>query len=316
MAGPLLDGPAELGAGQDGYVQLPGQALEGAGDLSQGHGAVFRAAGVYELKIVDDKQVQPVLGLQSPRLAADLDNGLEGRFVDEQGQVGQRAVSLQHTMFFSLGYQVHAEPVAVYAGLGRQEPHGDLLAAHLQAEHTDHEAAPCCVARHVEGQSALAQAWPGGQYEHVRALKAAAQKLVQTREPDRHGRQMVGSRGQNGAAPLHVDIEEVTDWREIPGAVPRANAVEHLLGPGQRGVRVRAALVADLCDALARSDDPAHDRDAADYLGVVFEVHRGWDGGNQVRQVGDAAHSLQPVVLQGKLVGQGHLVYRLSPRQD
>ena len=75
----------------DRDVQLLGQPLQRPRDRRQLLLAVLEAAApLHQLNVVDDQQVQAVLGLEAARLGAHLEHADRRRVVDEDPRLGQR----------------------------------------------------------------------------------------------------------------------------------------------------------------------------------------------------------------------------------
>ena len=70
------------------------------------------------------------------------------------------------------------------------------------------------VAGDVEGECALAKAWPGRQNDHVGALKAATQKLVDVAESGRDRREVGCVRAVKRGALLEKGIQDLAQVKE------------------------------------------------------------------------------------------------------
>ena len=98
----------------------------------------------------------------------------------------------------------------------------------------------------------------------------------------------------------------LNDWKSrCLGGVP--DPVDGVLGLPERVLQVVGVAVAQLGDPGTRRYELSHRGGAGHDLGVVLGVDRGGCDGDQVREVGHAAHQLQPLG-PGQLTGKGGLV--------
>ena len=76
-----------------------------------------------------------------------------------------------------------AQPVVFHARLGRDEPRGDLLGGHFQAEHRHrHALSQRGVAGDREGQRRFAHGGAGGQHQQIGSVDAAVEQLIEIAE--------------------------------------------------------------------------------------------------------------------------------------
>ena len=131
--------------------------------------------------------------------------------------------------------------MAVYIGLGREEADGDLFSAHFEAEYACGVSLTGGVSGHVERERALAQAGTGGENDEVGTLESAAKKFVHAGEASYDRRQGNRTEILEGAALLHVLVEENAEVGEVTLAASALDTVEDLLGLGEDVVGVGAA---------------------------------------------------------------------------
>ena len=84
-----------------------------------------------------------------------------------------------------------------------------------RAEDADGIAADGGGAGDVEGEGALAEAWARGEHNHIGALHAVAQQVVDALEAGWHGRDVRDIGAVKGGAFLHVGVEHLADVYEI-----------------------------------------------------------------------------------------------------
>jgi len=87
-----LEGPVELGEGDDRHVDIPGQNLQTSGELRHFDLAVLRSAltGRHQLQVVDDDETEvAVLRLEAAAFGPHVHHGQVGVVVDEQRRLGQ-----------------------------------------------------------------------------------------------------------------------------------------------------------------------------------------------------------------------------------
>jgi len=127
-----------LGGDDDGDVEFAGQGFEAAGD-----GADLEMAGLVatgdgdELEIVDQEEVEVVLGHQLASFGADVEEGDGGGVVDPDGGEGELARGLDEEGPGGAVEAAGAQVVEGEAGLRGGEALGDLQAGHFQAEESD-----------------------------------------------------------------------------------------------------------------------------------------------------------------------------------
>ena len=204
-----------------------------------------------------------------------------------------------------------AHPVAVHVRLTRNEADADLLGAHFEAEDGDSGQLFRRVTSDVEGERALAETGPGGDDSEVGALESASEQLVQVGESRGDGRKVDVVAGLQGCRLLHVLVEDLANVHEVARASRRADAIEHVFGLGEGGVRVRVPLVADRCYLVGGPDETPHDRGALDDAGIVLDVDGGGHGADEMGEVGRAADLFESLA-ENELLGDRHLVDGLA----
>ena len=106
---------------------------------------------------------------------------------------------------------------------------------------------------------------------------------------------------------LQIAVEDVPEGLEVALLSGVPDRVDCVLGLPERGLQVVGVAVAQLGDPGPRGDELPHGGGAGHDLGVVLGVDRGGCDGDQVREVGHAAHQLQPLG-PGQFTGKGGLV--------
>ena len=307
MGGALLGRPGELGAGQDGDVQLARELLEAARDVADLLDAVVGGGAVDELEVVDDDEVQAsLLAGQAAGLGPDLHDGGRGAIVDVHLGTRQDAQGVHDLAFLSFGLLAEAEAGGIDPGLAGEQPLSELVRGHLDAE----EGYPGVladggVAGDVEGQAGLADARPGGHDDQVGALEAA-QEHVQVGEAGAH-RAHEGGADALDAGRLPEVLQQAADVDEVAELLTAAEGQDHVLGAGEDGVEVGAALVGHLGDLGGGADEQPVGGVAADDAGVVLDADGGGKLGDEAAEEADAA-DLFEALAAGQLVGDGDLI--------
>ena len=141
FVGALLGATVELRDRDHRDLELLGQQLDLPGELRD-----LELAGLdllarrHQLQVVDDDEPQVVALLEPPGLGPDLHHRHVGRVVDEQRRLGDLAHLAGQLVPVVVAHLAVAHVVQRDPRLGRQQPHGDLGAAHLQRE--DHTGQP------------------------------------------------------------------------------------------------------------------------------------------------------------------------------
>ena len=187
VIGARLRRAAQLRQHDDRHAQLLGEPLQRPRDRRQLERAVLEpAAPLHQLDVVDDDQVQAVLGRQAPALGAHLEHADRRRVVDEDLRLAQRADRLRQPAPVALAEEPAAQPVRVDARLAGEHAQEQLLLRHLEAEHADrHVGLRADVLRDVQHEAGLPHRRPGGDDDEVRRLKPG-RHLVEIGEAGRH----------------------------------------------------------------------------------------------------------------------------------
>ena len=144
------------------------------------------AAG-HQLEVVDDDELEVVALLEPPALGPDLHHRHVGRVVDEQRRVGDLAHPPGQPGPVVVGELAGAHVVQRHPRLGGEQPHGDLVAAHLQREDAGrHLVLDRRRPRDVQPQRRVVRR------DHRRAGQVEVVGVVDLHAPDRH----VGGRGR------------------------------------------------------------------------------------------------------------------------
>ncbi len=161
------------------------------------------------------------------------------------------------TALLQVGVQAQPEAVGVDPGLRGQDPHGQLLPGHLQAEDAAGLAGLRSVDRHVDGQAALSHGGTGAQDDQVGPLQPA-EVFIQVREPG-HYRQPAGLQcGGNVRLLLQVLVVDVLQRDEVAGLPGAPDGEQGFLGLPHGGLHVVRVGVAELHDPVAGVDQPPH----------------------------------------------------------
>jgi hypothetical protein len=248
---------------------------------------------LHELEVVHDDEAQIVLGLQPARLRAKLHDRDAGGIVDEDGEVVEaphRAGDAREIVFLEVaGTQL----VGVDAGFGAEQALDELLAAHLEGEDANRDAALLRrVRRDVERERRLSHTRAGREHDQVRALEPAGE-LVEFAESGGHTKRL---------AAVQVDVfdlievvgEHLRDGDEVLGAAALGQREQDLLGPVDGELGVVLVVVGHAGDLAGRGDQAAQDGAAFDDAAVVLDVDGGGDGVDQRGDVGGAPDLLEP----------------------
>ena len=204
--------------------------------------------------------------------------------------------------------------MSVDAGLRCQDAHGQLLAAHLQAEHAGRSTVLGSVQAHVQGQSALAQRGPRPQDNEIGALQAR-QELVQLAETGHHRAGRGGQRLDDAGTVLEILVIDLPQRHESTGLSRPAHGEQGVLRLPERPLDVIGVVVAQLGDACRRRDEPPHHGGAGDNLGVVLGVDGCRCDGHEVRQI---CRSTDGIQLFGprQFFGQSGMIDGLVPLEE
>ena len=266
---------------------------------------------LHQLQVVDDDQVQAtLLGLEPPRLGAQLHDRQHRRVVDPH----RRGMHVVHDLGDLRPVRLVNEPglqrPRVDAALRGEEAQRQLLLAHLEREDADLLRLPHGgVLRDVQGQARLSDAGPRRQDDQVGRLEAAEQR-VELRQAGRDAEDLAAVLVQV-LQPVVGLAEQGGERLEAAGGAVLADLEQDPLGPVDGDLGVVRLLVADRRDLAGRADQVAQHRLALDDPAVVLDVHGGRHRVHEGRQVGRPADLLQPVA-PGKLVAEGYQVDRLA----
>ena len=200
--------------------------------------------------------------------------------------------------------------MAVNIRLRRQQPQGELLAAHLQAQHADHRSLTCGVPGDVHSQRGFADGRPRRQDEQVAALQTA-EGAIYIREAGGDGSHAPVHRVQPYGL-LQVLVQHFPDGDEITGNVGVAYAEQQILGLLKRLFGVRGVRVPNRGDVSSRLNQPAHRCRSVDYPREVLHVNRCGHCGHEMAQVTRPADLIQPL-LERELPGDADLVDGFAP---
>ena len=308
----LLDGARELGEGDDGDVQLAGEALECPGDVADLLDAVLAAIpagiGLHELEVVDDDKVDAVGAGEAPHLGAQLGDGKGGGVVEPDVGAGELAGGADDAALLQLGLAAEAEASAVDPGFGGEEANSELLGRHLEGEEGDVGAlVDGGVAGDAERERRLPDAGTGADNDEVLALEAAEQ-VVEVAEAGLDSGKLAAFGGLDVL--VEVGLEDLADVDEVAEVLAAAQALEQLLGAGEDGLDVGGRLVGELEDAGGGVDEAAVGAIALDDLGVELDADAGRELADDVAEVALATDLLEALAAV-KLVGDGDLVDRL-----
>ncbi len=170
---PLVRRARELGERDHRDVQLLGQPLHRTADVGDLLlAALHPALGAHQLQVVDDDQVEPVLGLEPPRLGPDLHRRHRRGVVDVEPRpvVGLEGGDQPVPLF--LVEPAGPELVEVDPPLAAQQAVEELLGCHLEREDRDRGAlVDRRVLGDVERQRRLAHRGAGGEDDQVASLQ-------------------------------------------------------------------------------------------------------------------------------------------------
>ena len=200
--------------------------------------------------------------------------------------------------------------MAVNIRLRRQQPQGELLAAHLQAQYADHRSLTCGVPGDVHRQRGFADGRPRRQDEQVAALQTT-QSAIDIREAG----------GDGGHAPVHrvqpysllqVLVQHFSDGDEITGNVGVTYAEQQILGLLQRLLGVRRVRVSNRGDVSSRLNQPTHRCRSVDYPREMLHVNRRGHYSHEMAQVTRPSDLIQPL-LERELPGDADQVDGFAP---
>ncbi len=294
-----LRGAAQLREHDDRDVQLFRQALERPRDRRQFQRAVLESpAARHELDIVDDQQVEPVLGLQPARLGAHLQHADTRRIVDEQLHRAQRLERVRDARVVLLSDRAAHQAMAVDLGLRRQHAEEQRLLRHFEAEEPDgHVGLRGHVLCDVEHETRLAHRRAGRDDDQVAGLKAA-RHLVQVDEAGRRA----------GDEPLLLEQQlelrvalhdELVHRHEAAAQPVVGDREDRRLRLVQDQVRFLLALIGIRQDAVGGVDQVPERRLFLDDARVVLDVGRTGHAVGERCDVGRATDGIQmPAALQ------------------
>src|SRR5712692_10431269 len=166
-------------------VELLGQGLERARDLGDLLLAVLRVPASHELEVVDDDQVEAMLGFHASRLGPRLEHGQRRRVVDEDRRLGEPTGGIGEARPVSRLEVAGAHFVRGHTPLGAEETLDELLLRHFKAQDEDPLLVPHArVLGDVHGKGALPHRGPAGNDDEVARLETRGHH-VQLGEPRR-----------------------------------------------------------------------------------------------------------------------------------
>ena len=220
-----------------------------------------------------------VLGLQAPRLGAELEHVEAGGVVDEDVGLLEDAGRLHELGVVVRREAAGAELVGADARRGAHEAFAELLGAHLQAEDGDRALAAAGrdalggdVLRDVEREARLADAGARGEDDEVGLLEAAGEP-VDALEPG--GDAGDAALAVEGGEVLEVAHQHLLDVLELGDAARLLDGEHLLLAAVEQVGGIAGVLVAELGDLVAHADERAQDALLAHDVRVVRGVGRG-----------------------------------------
>ena len=291
----------ELGEGEDRDVELFGDRLEPARDLRHLLDARVLATAAHQLEVVDNHQVDLLLGPHPPGPGAQLADRERRGVVDPDVGLREPVHGARDSLEGVRVRLAGADQVGVDLGLAADEPLHQRLLAHLQGE--DHHpplGEHRRVAGDVEGERRLSDRRPGRQDDQLAGLEALRHRI----QPAVVGGHAVDDLPALGSA-LHQlpglgeHLGDVADLQAPPGVGdgedPPLRGVEDVVGP-------LTGVEAELGHLPGRGDETAAHRVVHDDLGVVR--HRG-GGGHLLAQLGQVLDP--PTPCQAAIPLQLHL---------
>ena len=280
VGGAAFDAAGELRHREDRDVQFARQPLQPARDLRDLlHAVVAALRALHQLEVIDLDEVQPVFGLEPPRLRAQFHDADTGGIVDEDLQLGELAEGAGDALPLLVVDDAEAQPVRVDAGLHREEALDELLGGHLQVEDRDRLAGLCGGVGETQGETGLAHAGASGEDDEIAVLEAAGE-LVEVHEAGRDADDLAAVLLQEIEL-VEVGFEHLGDRDEIAPAAILRDIVDRPLGGVERLVDFEAFVVADVDDLRPGADDPAQHGGPLNDLPVVFDVDGGRDSAHQ-----------------------------------
>ena len=174
-----FNGARQLGQGKDRQMELAGNLLQAAGNFGNLLHAIIRTrifvAALHQLKIVDDDDAEAVLGLQAPRLGAELHDRQIRRVVDINRRLGKHAerVADAGEIIIPIRKPSRAELPRIHVCLGADHAVDKLLLGHFQGKDADRGFMfDSDRARDIEGQACFADRRAGGQDNEVGFLQS------------------------------------------------------------------------------------------------------------------------------------------------
>src|SRR3990170_4117996 len=125
---PRFHGAIELREGDHGNLKLFCERLERSRNVRYLlFPVVVPSPSAHELEVVHDDELEPMLGLQTPRLGAHLKHRYRRRIVDEDRRLGQPSGSQGELGPIGFGQIPCPEPVGIHPGLGAEHPEDKLF---------------------------------------------------------------------------------------------------------------------------------------------------------------------------------------------
>ncbi len=272
---------------------------------------VGSGARLNQLKVINDEQREPVLGLQAPAHRTHLQNVGAGRVVYEQRRARELVEGvLDEFEVAVLGQPPGAQAPQRYARLRADEAVHHLLAAHFEREQSHGNfGGHCHVAGDIEGERGFAQRRPRADDHEVRTLetredvvevakaggKSAQRALaavelfdafVGGRKFVAHGREALRNGALRNREDARFDIVE-----DVFEVVAGGKGALGYFGGGADEIAQNFLLAHDFC--------------------VVLDVGGGRNTANELGEVARAAHGFKHAIF-GKPRGERQDVYRLT----
>src|SRR5438132_2074841 len=304
----------KLGEGHHGHVELLGQGLERARDLGDLLLPVLGVPAPHELEIVDDDEVEAVLGLHASRLGPRLEHGQGGRVVDVDGRLREPARGVGEARPVARVEVTRAHLVRIHAPLRAEETLDELLLGHLEAQDEDATLAPHArVLGDVHGEGGLAHGGPPRNDDEIARLEARG-LLVEPGE----------ARGQSGdVLLLVVELLDLLEGALEDGAHGEGGALHAPLGDLEdEPLGVVQHLLDVVAPVVAPADDLGGDPDEVAQDGLLpHDGAVGKEMGGRGRRLGESAErggtsDLVELAAPAELLGDGEQVHRLVALEE
>ena len=300
----------QLRQGDNGNVQLLGQPLQRTRNRTHLFltAAERHAAGIHQLKVVDDNHLYPMLANQTAGLGTKFEYGKRGSIIHVQRRIQQVAQLIVQLLPFVIGKLSAFDFLTRYlAHVGDETVH-QLYVAHFKGEqgygiaevHGD-------VLRHGEHERRLTHGRTGG-YDNEVGVLPAGSHLVQFRKSALKTAQTVGTGGGFLNKVVRFGNDRI-DLRIVLLHVLLRNLEELAFGFLHQVVHIERLVERLGLYVTGEGYQLARQRLLGNDTGVILDMRRGCHLAAELGDVERAAHLFQISAL-GKLLLHGENVHR------